>query len=174
MSPAPDWNELADRSLAGAALTREEARAVLAAPDEELLLLLAAATRARRVYFGTRVKLNFLLNVKSGLCPEDCHYCSQSRLSTAQIARYPTLAVEEILAAAGRAAQVKARRFCMVASGRGPTDREVEELTESVDAVRTAHPGMEICCCLGLLKDGQAERLKASGVLAYNHNLNTS
>lgn len=111
MNPIPDWNRLADRSLAGETLTREEALSVLTAPDEELLPLLAAAARVRRAHFGSRVKLNFLLNVKSGLCPEDCHYCSQSRLSTAPIAKYPALAADEVLAAAARAAAVKARRF---------------------------------------------------------------
>ena len=174
MPRLPDWNQLADRSLNGAALAREEARAVLTSPDEEMLPLLAATARVRRTYFGTRVKLNFLLNVKSGLCPEDCQYCSQSRGSTAKIAKYPTLPAEKILAAAERAQAVKAKRFCIVASGRGPTDGEVEELTEAVRAVRAARPEMEICCCLGLLRDSQAERLKASGVFAYNHNLNTS
>jgi biotin synthase len=174
MIQANDWDRLADNALSGAAITPEDARAVLLAPDEELLPLLAAAARVRRAHFGTTVKLNFLLNVKSGLCPEDCHYCSQSSLSTAGIARYPILSPEEITAAAGRATQAKAARFCVVASGRGPTDRELDALAEGVRAVRAAHPALELCACLGLLRDGQAERLRESGVLAYNHNLNTS
>ncbi len=169
-----DWNRLADTALAGRAITREEAPAVLSAPDTELLPLLAAVARVRRAHFGTAVKLNFLLNVKSGLCPEDCHYCSQSAISTAAISRYPILPVDEIVAAAGRAVKAKAARFCMVASGRGPSDREVDALTEGVRAVRAAHPGLELCACLGLLRDRQAERLREAGVFAYNHNLNTS
>ncbi len=174
MTDGTDWNRLADASLAGEAITAEEARAVLAAPDGELLPLLAAAARVRRAHFGVTVKLNFLLNVKSGLCPEDCHYCSQSALSTADVAKHPILPVSEILAAADRAVQAKAARFCMVASGRGPTDRELDTLVDSVRAVRASHPGLEVCACLGLLKDGQAERLREAGVFAYNHNLNTS
>jgi biotin synthase len=130
--------------------------------------------RVRRAHFGAAVKLNFLLNVKSGLCPEDCHYCSQSSLSTAEIARYPMLAVADVVAAAERAVRVKAARVCMVASGRGPTDREVAQVCEAVAAVRAAHPELEGCACLGLLKGAQAERLRAAGVFAYNHNLNTS
>ena len=174
MNDGMDWNRLADAALAGSAITPEEARAVLAAPDAELLALLAAAARIRRAHFGVTVKLNFLLNVKSGLCPEDCHYCSQSAVSTADVAKYPILPGREILDAADRAVRAKAARFCMVASGRGPTDRELDILLEGVRAVRATHPGLEVCACLGLLKDGQAERLREAGVFAYNHNLNTS
>ncbi len=169
-----DWTRLADTALAGGAISREEARAVLSAPETELLPLLAAVARVRRAHFGTAVKLNFLLNVKSGLCPEDCHYCSQSAISTAAISRYPILPVHEIVAAAGRAVKAKAARFCMVASGRGPSDREIEALAEGARAVRAAYPDLELCACLGLLRDRQAERLREAGVFAYNHNLNTS
>ena len=116
----PDWNNLAQRSLAGELLTREEARAVLNAPDDILLDQLAAAYRVRRHYWGNRVRLHFLLNAQSGLCPEDCHYCSQSKISSADIEKYPLLATEKILAAADRAAQLKAGTFCFVISGRSP------------------------------------------------------
>lgn len=174
MSRGTDWNRLAETALGGEAISPGDARAVLMAPDEELLLLLAAAARVRRAHFGVMVKLNYLLNVKSGLCAEDCHYCSQSSLSTAPIPKYPTLPVPEILAAAGRAVGVKAARFCVVASGRGPTERELDALSEGFRAVRAAHPELELCACLGLLRDGQAERLRGAGVFAYNHNLNTS
>jgi len=174
MTERMDWNGLAETALAGDAISPEEARAVLAAPEDELLPLLAAAARVRRAHFGTTVKLNFLLNVKSGLCPEDCHYCSQSAVSTAGIARHPILSLPDILAAADRAVRVKAARFCVVASGRGPSDREVDALAESVRAVHAAHPDLEVCACLGLLKDHQAQRLREAGVFAYNHNLNTS
>ncbi len=174
MTRTVDWDRLAETALAGRSITPEEARAVLTAPDDELLSLLAASARVRRAHWGVTVKLNFLLNVKSGLCPEDCHYCSQSALSTADIARYPILPVPGILAAAERAVKAKAARFCMVASGRGPTERELDSLVEGVRAVRAAHPDLEVCACLGLLRDGQAERLREAGVHAYNHNLNTS
>jgi len=173
MTQQMDWDRLARKALDGEALTREEARSVLRAPDEELLSLVAAAGRVRRAHHGTRVKLNYLLNVKSGLCPEDCQYCSQSRGSTADIDKYALLPAEEILKAAERAISVKAARFCVVASGRGPTDREVAEVADAIRAVKSAHPRLEICACLGLLKDGQGEALRAAGVHAYNHNLNT-
>ena len=174
MTERMDWNRLADTALAGSAITPEESRAVLAASDEQLLPLVAAATRVRRAHFGATVKLNFLLNVKSGLCPEDCHYCSQSSISRAGIDKYPILAPREILEAAERATKLGAARFCVVASGRGPTDRELDALVDGVAALRAAYPALEVCACLGLLKDGQAERLREAGVFAYNHNLNTS
>src|SRR5438874_2159463 len=119
----PNWNFLADRALAGELLTRDEARAVLGAPDDALLDQLAAAYRVRRHYWGNRVRLHFLLNAQSGLCPEDCGYCSQSKVSGAEIEKYPMLARERILEAADRAAALKAGTFCMVISGRSPGGR---------------------------------------------------
>ncbi|OGR87452.1 MAG: biotin synthase BioB [Elusimicrobia bacterium RIFCSPLOWO2_01_FULL_60_11] len=169
-----NWNDLAGKSLNGEGVSRAEALAVLNAPDEEVLALLDAAYRVRRKHFGKRVKLNFLLNAKSGLCPEDCNYCSQAKGSKADISKYPFLPEADILAAAGRASAAKARRFCMVNSGRGPTDGEIEQISGAVKKVRENYPGLEICVCLGLLAPDQAKALKDAGVDAYNHNLNTS
>src|SRR3989442_14160265 len=90
-SSSCDWAELAERVLLGHLTTREEALAVLRAPDDEMLAILAAAYKLRRRWFGNTVQLYFLMNAKSGLCPEDCHYCSQSKISTAEIARYNLL-----------------------------------------------------------------------------------
>jgi biotin synthase len=169
-----NWNALSAKSLEGEALTREEARAALEADAGQTIALVAAASQLRRQYFGNRVRLNYLLNAKSGLCPEDCNYCSQSKLSKAPIDKYPWISVEETLKMAERAVSVHAGRFCMVASGRGPTDGEMQQVLASVRVVRGRFPHLEICCCLGLLSDGQAEALKAAGVDAVNHNLNTS
>jgi 2-iminoacetate synthase ThiH len=83
-----NWASLADRALAGEPLAREEALAILRAPNEELLSLLAAAFRVRRAHFGLLVKLNMIVNAKSGICPEDCGYCSQSIVSRAQIPKH--------------------------------------------------------------------------------------
>lgn len=169
-----NWNHLADQSLSGLALTRAESRSALDAPASETPNLVAAAYAVRRRYFGNRVRLNYILNAKSGLCPEDCHYCSQSKVSSAPIEKYPWLSMEETLKMAERAVAAHAGRFCMVASGRGPTDQELDRVVASVKAVRERYPKLEICCCLGLLADGQADKLKAAGVDAVNHNLNTS
>jgi biotin synthase len=126
------WNALADAALAGQVLDRAAARAVLAAADTELLDQLAAAYRVRRHHWGNRVRLHFLLNAQSGLCPEDCHYCSQSKVSTADIEQYPILARERILDAANRAAVQKAGTFCVVISGRAPGERVFEKVLDAV------------------------------------------
>ncbi|MBV9879284.1 MAG: biotin synthase BioB [Gemmatirosa sp.] len=169
----PDWNALADRALAGDLPTRDEAHAVLAAPDDALLDQLAAAHRIRRHYWGNRVRLHFLLNAQSGLCPEDCGYCSQSKVSAAEIEKYPMLARERILDAADRAARLKAGTFCMVISGRTPGGRVFEKVLDAVREVKARHD-LRVCACLGLLSPEQAVALKEAGVTQVNHNLNTS
>ena len=161
-------------SLAGRDPGREGLAWLLRAPDERTLEIVAAVSRVRFAAFGRRVKLNLLLNIKSGLCPEDCHYCSQSRDSTAAIASYRMVDEETFCAAAARARELGATRLCLVASGRGPTEGELEQVARGVEAVKAADGALEICACLGLLEEGQAERLGAAGVYAYNHNLNTS
>src|SRR5437870_4370079 len=108
LSPAADWHDLAMRILAGHELTRAEGEAILTCPDDELLELLAASFRIRRHYFGKRVQLYFLMNAKSGLCPEDCGYCSQSKVSSSDIPRYNLLNAEQLLAGAEMAAQRQA------------------------------------------------------------------
>jgi biotin synthase len=166
--------DLAEKSLRGESLPREEARAVLDWPEEDALTLLSAAHRVRRKHFGKTVKLNFLANIKSGLCPEDCSYCSQAKGSKAPIDKYNLMSAEQILAAASQASANKAARLCLVASGRGPSDADVEQVAGAVRQVKERFPELEVCCCMGLLKDGQAGVLKDAGVHAYNHNLNTS
>lgn len=166
--------DLVDHALELEPPDREEALAVLRVSDSETLSLVAEVARVRWHFFQDRVKLNFLLNIKSGLCPEDCHYCSQSKLSTAAIPRYSMLPPATAVEAATIAVGTGAKRFCMVASGRGPSQSELRRFIAAVRAVKTAHPELEICACLGLLSDGQGEQLKEAGVFAYNHNLNTS
>ena len=169
-----DAHEFAAKSLAGEPLDRIEARTVLDWPDEDLLDLLAAAHRVRRAHFGRRVKMNFLVNLQSGLCAEDCSYCSQSKISKAPVEKYKFLSADEIVEMADRAVSAGAARLCLVASMRGPSERDLDSLNESVRRVKERHPRLEICASMGLLKDGQAERMKDAGVDAYNHNLNTS
>lgn len=170
---AARWNDLADRVLAGHELTFDEALAVLASPDEQLLDLLAAAYRVRRRYFGNRVQLYFLMNAKSGLCPEDCGYCSQSKVSEADIPHYNLLSRDKLLEGARIAAQRQAKTYCIVISARGPNEREMHAITTIVPEIKAAY-GLKVCACLGLLTPDQARRLKACGVDRVNHNLNTS
>lgn len=168
-----DWHDLADRILEGHALTTEEGLAILRSDDDELLDLLAATYRVRRHHFGRRVHLYFLKNAKSGLCPEDCGYCSQSILSEAEIPRYALLNEAKLMEGAERAVASQARTYCIVASGRGPSNREVDHIASTVTKIKDKY-GLHICCCLGLLDEEQAVRLKEAGVDRINHNLNTS
>jgi biotin synthase len=168
-----NWNSLADRSLAGELISREQALAGLRAPDVLLLEQLAAAYRVRRRHFGNRVRLHGLLNAQSGLCPEDCHYCSQSSVSGAEIERYPFMAREKILAAADRAASLNVGTFCMVISGRAPGGRVFDKVLDAVREVKARHD-MHVCACLGLLTEEHVRRLEEAGVDQVNHNLNSS
>ncbi|MFD5559516.1 biotin synthase BioB [Kitasatospora griseola] len=165
---------LTDKGLRRELPTREEALAVLATTDDELLDVVAAAGRVRRQWFGRRVKLNYLVNLKSGLCPEDCSYCSQRLGSKAEILKYTWLKPDQAAEAAAAGVAGGAKRVCLVASGRGPTDRDIDRVADTIAAIKGADEQVEVCACLGLLSDNQAERLKAAGADAYNHNLNTS
>ena len=173
MTKLPNWSVLAENSLAGELIDRPLAQAVLNAPDEVLLEQLAAAYQVRRYYWGNRVRLHFLLNAQSGLCPEDCHYCSQSKISTAEIEKYPLMAEAKILQAANRAAELKAGTFCFVISGRSPSESVFSRVVDAVKQVKTQHD-LKICACLGLLSESQTHRLAEAGVDRVNHNLNTS
>jgi biotin synthase len=170
---ASPWRRLAEEVLSGHQLSREDAIGVLSAADEELPDLLAASYRVRRHYFGNAVQLYFLMNAKSGLCPEDCSYCSQSKVSQAEIPRYNILNREKLLDGARVAAERKSKTYCIVISARGPNEREMEAVTSIVPEIKRRY-GMEICACLGLLTPDQARRLKECGVDKVNHNLNTS
>lgn len=174
VAPALDPEELVDRIEAGHRLIAAEAVAVLDAPDAETFRLVAAASRLRERHFGRTVKVNYLVSLKTGLCPEDCTYCSQRLGTEAQILKYTWLKPDEAVRQAGLGIAGGASRVCMVASGTGPTDRDVDRVTEMIGRLKDEHPQVEVCACLGKLKDGQAERLKAAGVDAYNHNLNTA
>ncbi len=171
--PTTDWQDLSELALSGEPISREQALSVLMADDADLPSLIAAAWRVRRQFWGSTVQLYYLRNAKSGLCPEDCKYCSQSVVSEAEIPKYVFQSKDKLLEGAREAKANNARTFCIVASGRGPSNREVEHVASTVEAIK-AETGLHICCCLGLLKPEQAERLKAAGVDRINHNLNTS
>ena len=167
------WQVLADRVLAGGGVDRDEARAILESPDVELLDLLNAAWRVRHHHFGNTVQLFFLMNAKSGLCPEDCGYCSQSKVSEAEIPRYNLLSAPKLLEAAKLAAERQSKTFCIVISARGPSEREMDFVCQIVPEIKRQYD-LNICACLGLLTPEQAQRLADAGVDKVNHNLNTS
>jgi biotin synthase len=167
------WHQLSRRVLDGYSISMEEGRAILNSPDEQLLDLLAACYAVRRAHFGQIVHLYYLKNAKSGLCPEDCGYCSQSVVSDAPIERYSIANERVLMEGARKARDSQARTYCIVASGRGPTNREVDHVCNVVRKIKD-ELGMHICACLGLLKPDQAQRLAEAGVDRINHNLNTS
>lgn len=173
-SAAGRFDDLADRVLAGGQPTREEALAILNAPESEMDELLGAALRIREQRWGRGVKICMLQNARSGLCPEDCHYCSQSKVSTADIDTYTLLERGRLMEGANRAVERGARRYCMATSGRGPSDRDIDQFCATTRAIKQEHPDLEICVSLGLMDEEKAHKLAEAGVGWVNHNLNTS
>jgi biotin synthase len=167
------WMELAYRILDGNELTDAEALSILTCPDDEILLLMHSAFQIRKHYFGKKVKLNMIMNAKSGLCPENCGYCSQSQVSEAPIKSYKMVNKETLLEGAKQAHDLNIATYCIVASGRGPSNKEVDQVVDAVKEIKNTY-GLKVCACLGILKPEQAKRLKEAGVDRYNHNLNTS
>jgi biotin synthase len=165
---------LAAKALARELPTRAELLDVLRSGDDELMDVVAAAFQVRLRYFGRRVKLNYLVNIKSGLCPEDCSYCSQRLGSSADVLKYTWLKPDEVIGNAEAGVQAGAKRVCLVASGRGPSNADITRVCTAIAQFKHQHPDVEVCACLGLLSDGQAERLHQAGTTAYNHNLNTA
>jgi len=172
-APPGHYDAMARSVLEGGQISFEDALSILQAPDCDLPAILSAGYRIRSRYFGNTVQLYFLMNAKSGLCPEDCHYCSQSKISSAPIPKYNILKRDELLRAAEVAAERGAKTYCLVISARGPNEREMKAVEEIVPEIKQRH-GLDICACLGLLTAEQAQRLRACGVDRVNHNLNTS
>ena len=168
-----NFDALADTILSGEDLQRDEGLEILKTPADQVLRLVSAAFRIRQRFFGKKVTLQMLFNAKSGACQEDCHYCSQSSISTAPIERYGLVSPDRMVEGARRAAAAKAQRYCVVISGRSPLDREIAEIATAVRRIKDELP-LQVCCSLGLLTERHATQLKAAGVDRINHNLNTS
>ncbi len=133
-------------------------------------------SRAHSVHRGcfdpNRIQLSTLVNIKSGGCPEDCAYCPQSVRYKTGVDSEALMSCEQVLAEARRAKASGASRFCMGAAWRGPKEKDIDRVAEMISGVREL--GLETCVTLGMLKPGQAERLKNAGLDYYNHNLDTS
>ena len=137
-----------------------------------LMDLLFRAHQVHRENFDpNEVQRSALLSIKTGGCPEDCSYCSQSARYKTDTEREALMQVEDVVTAAKEAQAKGATRFCMGAAWRGPKEKELEVVTQMIREVKSL--GMETCVTLGMLKDGQAEQLKAAGLDYYNHNLDT-
>jgi biotin synthase len=169
----PTWSALADTALAGALITRDQARAVLEAPPDELLAVLDAAFRVRRAHWGRRVSLHVLENAKLGACPEDCGFCSQSQKHASPGGEAPIKTVDELVAGARRAHAARAKRYCMVTATRGPSQRDLDAICAAAAQIK-AELDIELCASLGLLTEAKAERLASAGIDRFNHNLETS
>jgi biotin synthase len=147
-----------------------EVAALFELPFNDLLL---RAHQVHRQHFDPNaVQLSTLLSIKTGGCAEDCGYCPQAARYQTGVDNEAVLAVEEVVAAARAARDNGATRFCMGAAWRGPKQRDLDQVVAMVSAVRDL--GLETCVTLGMLKDGQAEQLKAAGLDYYNHNLDTA
>jgi biotin synthase len=167
------WNELSKGVLMGRPLTRSEALAIMESSDDDLLAILDAAFAIRRRYFGRGVSIHVIRNAKSGLCSENCSFCSQSAVSDSDIPQYPMQSVDQILEGAREAHKLTAVRYCIVTSGRAPSERDLETICEAARLIKREVP-VQICTSLGLLSEEQAQRLKRAGVDRYNHNLESS
>jgi biotin synthase len=155
---------------AAQAALRAEALALYALPFNELLF--RAHTVHRENFDARRVQRSTLLSIKTGGCPEDCGYCPQAARYHTGVEGQDLLPLADVVAAARAAKEHGATRFCMGAAWRGPKQRDLEPVLEMVRAVKAL--GLEACCTLGMLKDGQAGQLRDAGLDYYNHNLDTS
>jgi biotin synthase len=150
--------------------TKAEVAALFQLPFNDLLY--AAQSVHRQSFDANAVQVSTLLSIKTGACPEDCAYCPQSIRFTTEIERHDLMPLAEVRAAAQRAKEAGATRFCMGASYRGPKDSQLEPILKMIEEVKAM--GLETCATLGLLRPGQAERLAEAGLDYYNHNLDSS
>jgi biotin synthase len=166
--------DLRGRALAdGRPIAPQEARALVDLPAAELPALLALAHEVRRRWWGEGVELESLISAKTGGCPEDCAFCSQSSHYDAPAQRHPFLPLEEVMRAARATEASGATHFCIVAAVRGPDKRLMTQVLRAVEAIR-AQTALEVDCSLGILTRPQAEALRDAGILRYNHNLETA
>jgi biotin synthase len=168
LKPLHAVGEATDR--AAARWTIDAVEALFDLPFGELVH--RAQTVHRAHHDPDRVQLSTLLSVKTGGCPEDCAYCPQAARYHTAVVDEPIVALETVLAAARAAKESGASRFCMGAAWRGPKERDLEPVLAMVAGVKAL--GLETCCTLGMLKEGQAEKLAACGLDYYNHNLDTA
>jgi len=135
-------------------------------------LLFKAQSIHRQNFDPNQVQVSTLLSIKTGACPEDCGYCSQSAKNNAEVERERLLPLDEVIEKAAIAKQNGASRFCMGAAWRNPTDKNLDKVIDMVIAVKQL--GMETCVTLGMLTSEQSQRLKQAGLDYYNHNIDTS
>jgi biotin synthase len=156
----------------GQGLTQEQVLQVLRLPDDRLDGLLALAHEVRMRWCGPEVEVEGIISLKTGGCPEDCHFCSQSGLFSSPV-RSAWLDVPSLVEAAKQTAKTGATEFCIVAAVRGPDERLLAQVAAGIEAIRN-EVDIQIACSLGMLTQEQVEALSAMGVHRYNHNLETA
>ena len=156
----------------GEGLSQQQVLEVLQLPDERLEELLALAHEVRMAWCGPEVEVEGIISLKTGGCPEDCHFCSQSGLFSSPV-RSAWLDIPSLVEAAKQTAKTGATEFCIVAAVRGPDERLLSQVAAGIEAIRDA-VDIQIACSLGMLTAEQVDRLAAMGVHRYNHNLETA
>ncbi|ANW64679.1 biotin synthase BioB [Mycobacterium sp. djl-10] len=156
----------------GQGLDRDQVLQVLQLPDGQLEELLALAHDVRMRWCGPEVEVEGIISLKTGGCPEDCHFCSQSGLFASPV-RSAWLDIPSLVEAAKQTAKSGATEFCIVAAVRGPDERLLTQVAAGIEAIRN-EVDIQIACSLGMLTQEQVDRLKAMGVHRYNHNLETA
>jgi len=156
----------------GEGLSQDQTLQVLQLPDDRLDELLALAHEVRMAWCGPDVEVEGIISLKTGGCPEDCHFCSQSGLFASPV-RSAWLDIPSLVEAAKQTAKTGATEFCIVAAVRGPDERLLAQVAAGIEAIRN-EVDIQIACSLGMLTADQVERLSAMGVHRYNHNLETA
>ena len=156
----------------GEGLSEDQVLQVLQLPDDRLEELLALAHEVRMAWCGPEVEVEGIVSLKTGGCPEDCHFCSQSGLFASPV-RSAWLDIPSLVEAAKQTAKTRATEFCIVAAVRGPDDRLMAQVAAGIEAIRK-EVEINIACSLGMLTAEQVEQLSAMGVHRYNHNLETA
>src|SRR5699024_11157581 len=144
------WRELADKVIDGYEINKEEALSILQAPDDEILNLMDAAFQIRKHHYGKKVILNLIVCRKKGQCHENCVYCAQSMYASSYIESYSMMSKEYITAGAKQANDLQSGTYCIVASGRGPTNRELDTVVGAVKEITETYSDMRVCACLGI------------------------
>ncbi|MGW5323012.1 biotin synthase BioB [Rhodococcus pyridinivorans] len=156
----------------GIGFDRDQTLEVLQLPDDRIDDLLAVAHDVRMAWCGPEVEVEGIISLKTGGCPEDCHFCSQSGLFASPV-RAARLDIPSLVEAAKQTAKTGATEFCIVAAVRGPDERLLAQVAAGIEAIRN-EVDIQIACSLGMLTQEQVDRLVAMGVHRYNHNLETA
>ncbi|MFN3480592.1 MAG: biotin synthase BioB [Thermodesulfovibrionales bacterium] len=165
-------DDIAERAIHKRGISKQDALYITKVGVEETPLLFYHAAKLRETFKGKGIELCAIVNAKSGLCSEDCAYCSQSAISRAEIPVYPLIGGEEIIKKAEEAKGHGVRRFCIVTSGRRPNKKEIRDIAKTIKRIRDI--GLLPCATLGLVDREDLEILKDSGLERYHHNLETS